>query len=173
MRPNNGEDHGLIMRTMSEVNWKLPIVNGGGSSATPAGAVKVFPDAYKGTYNLVYKSWTYCASDAVGQTPLGKFKERLKAANPADYDRLNQNFSAQAYDGVYLLKAAIEATKSVDGPALTAWIEQNAHTIKSAVNGPLQANPESHFLLGSREGMAFALDPDKPRADGLFRRAGC
>jgi branched-chain amino acid transport system substrate-binding protein len=173
MRPNSGEDHGLVMRTINEVGWNVPVINGAGSSASPGPAVKIFPDAYKGLVNLTYKSWTYCSNDAVGETPLGKYKAKLKAATGPEYDKLAQNFSAQAYDSVYIMKAAIEATKSVDGSVLAKWLEQNAKTLKGTVNGPFDASSSSHFLAGSREGMAFAIDPDKPRADGLFKRAGC
>jgi branched-chain amino acid transport system substrate-binding protein len=172
MHPNTGEDHGLIMRTLNEVNWSPPVVNGNGSSTTAAPAVKVFADAYKGTVNLVYKSWTYCSNDAIGQTPLGLFKARLKAATGPDYDKLSQNFAAQAYDAVFVFKVAVEGTNSVDGPTLAQWIEKNAKTIK-AVNSPFDASPTSHFLLGSPAGVAFAIDPDKPRSDGLYKRAGC
>jgi ABC-type branched-subunit amino acid transport system substrate-binding protein len=172
MHPNTGEDHGLIMRTLNEAKWTVPVVNGAGSPSTPGPAVRVFPDAFKNTANLVYKSWTFCANDAVGQTPLGQFKTRLKAATGADYDKLSQNFASQAYDAIYVFKAAAEATNSVDGRTLAKWIEQNASSIK-AVNSPFEASASSHFLLGSAAGTAFALDPDKPRADGLLRRVGC
>ena len=173
MRPNTGEDHGLIMKTMAEMSFKPQVINGGGTAATAAPAVKAFADSYRGVVNLMYKSWTYCGSDAVGQTALGQFKTRLRAAEAANYDKLNQNFSAQAYDAVYLAKAAIEGAKSVDGEVLTKWIEQNAKSVKNIVSGSLDANASSHFLLANKEALVFAVDPDKPRADGLFRRAGC
>jgi ABC-type branched-subunit amino acid transport system substrate-binding protein len=155
------------------MNFKPQVINGGGTAAAAAPAVKAFADSYRGVVNLMYKSWTYCGSDAVGQTALGQFKTRLRAAEAANYDKLNQNFSAQAYDAVYLAKAAIEGAKSVDGEVLTKWIEQNAKSVKNIVSGSLDASPTSHFLLANKEALVFAVDPDKPRADGLFRRAGC
>ncbi len=42
-----------------------------------------------------------------------------------------------------------------------------------AIDSPFDASPATHFLLGSPAGVAFALDPDKPRADGLLKRVGC
>jgi branched-chain amino acid transport system substrate-binding protein len=174
MRPSSGEDHGLIMKTLNDIGWSPRVVNGNGTSATVSAALKVYPDAYKGIVNLAYRAWSYCPSDAVGQTPLGKFKTKLKDAVGADtYGKVNQNFAAQQYDAVYLIKAAMEGTKSTNGKVLAQWIEQKAGNVKGMVSGAITASPTSHFLLSSREGMAFEMNPDKPRADGLFQRVGC
>ena len=120
-------------------------------------------DAALGTYHTMY--WS-----ADLDFPANK---KFVQAYVAKYGNMPSEFAAQAYDAVYLAKAAIEGAKSVDGDVLTKWIEQNAKSVKNIVSGSLDANANSHFLLANKEALVFAVDPDKPRADGLFRRAGC
>jgi hypothetical protein len=79
------------------------------------------------------------------------------------------NYAAWTYDAVYAFKAAIEATKSVDGPTLATWFENNSDKIK-AVSGPLKASRTSHFLFGDPKAIVMVVDTDKPRSDGYYRR---
>ncbi|MCY1368777.1 hypothetical protein D9M69_557780 [compost metagenome] len=77
-----------------------------------------------------------------------------------------------SYDSVFVLKEAVEATQSLDGPTLAAWLEEHASTIEGRVNGQLTASPSSHFLIGS-DSLVMAVRPDQQRADGLVLREGC
>lgn len=173
MWPSTGEDHAIIIKARDELNWNVKTVNGGGTAINVAPAVKVYKDAFKDLPSTMLKSWTYCQGDALGSGDLVKYKDRLKAFAGADYAKLAANYSAWSYDAVYVFKAAIEGTKSVDGPTLTKWIEQNAQKIK-AVSGALAASATSHFLFGDPKAIAMVVETDKPRADGYYRRiTGC
>ena len=75
-----------------------------------------------------------------------------------------------AYDGVYIMKAAVEATKSFDGAVLADWMEKNAQNVKGRINGPLAASPNSHFLVGA-DAIVFVDRPDQKREDGAALRS--
>lgn len=173
MWPGVGEDHGLIVKTASDLNWKVRIVNGQATPLHIAAGKKVFADAFKDVASPLPKSWTYCPNEAVGSGALPKFADRLKAAEGENYARLSPLYAAWAYDSVMLAKAAIEGARSVDGVAITRWIEQNAKSFKG-VSGPIEASSTDHFLASASDSLVMAVDTDKPRADGLFLRAsGC
>ena len=139
-----------------------------------AAAKKVYAETFTGLPHTILRNWTYCPNDAVGSGQLPRFAERLKAAEGENYIKLNPLYAAWAYDAMYLAKAAMEATKSVDGPTLTKWIEANAKNFKTGVSGPLDASPTNHFLMSGSETIVLAVDTDKPRSDGLYKRAsGC
>jgi len=173
MWPNTGEDHAQIVKARDEIGWKVPTVNGGGTALNVAPAKKVYARAYEGIPSTMLRSWTYCEGDAVGAGELVKFKDRMRAYAGNDYARIAANYSAWTYDAVYAFKAAIEEAKTVDGPRLTAWFEENSPKIK-AVSGSLKASKQSHFLFGDPKAIVMVVDTDKPRSDGYYRRiTGC
>lgn len=89
---------------------------GGGALASEA-VSKLAPDAYKGY--LTYQNWNPRASDI---TPTAqKFISAFKAA----YNTTPDGFAAAQYDGVKMLAAAVEATKSTDSDKLAAWMRSN------------------------------------------------
>jgi branched-chain amino acid transport system substrate-binding protein len=89
MWPGVGEDHGLIVKTASDLNWKVRIVNGQATPLHIAAGKKVFADAFKDVASPLPKSWTYCPNEAVGSGALPKFADRLKAAEGENYARLS------------------------------------------------------------------------------------
>lgn len=173
MWPSTGEDHALVIKSRDELNWNVKTVNGGGTAIQVPSAVKVYKDAFKNLPSTMLKSWTYCEGDPLGSGDLVKYKDRLKAFAGDTYAKIAPNYTAWSYDAVYVLKAAIEGAKTVDGPTLTKWIEQNAQKIKT-VSGALAASSSSHFLFGDPNAIAMVVETDKPRADGYYRRiTGC
>lgn len=169
MWPGTGEDHALIVKARDDVGWKVPIINGGGTALNVAPAKKVYDKAFDGIPSTMLKSWTYCEGDPVGGGDLVKYKDRMRAFAGADASRVAMNYAAWTYDAVYALKTAIEATRTVDGPKLAAWLEANADKVK-AVSGPLKASSSSHFLFGDPKAIVMVVDTDKPRSDGYYRR---
>jgi branched-chain amino acid transport system substrate-binding protein len=173
MWPSTGEDHAMVIKARDELNWNVKTVNGGGTAVQVPSAVKVYKDAFKDLPSTMLKSWTYCDGDPMGSGDLVKYKDRLKAFAGDTYTKIAPNYTAWSYDAVYVLKAAIEGAKSVDGPTLTKWIEQNAQKVKT-VSGALAASSTSHFLFGDPSAIAMVVDTDKPRADGYYHRiTGC
>ena len=138
----------------------------------PGVVIKVAgPDAYKNVVGINYKALTYCNGDAIGSSDFAKYKQRLQAETGDKFPQYSPVLAGYLYDSVYVLKAAIEGAKKIDGPAMTAWMEQNAGSIK-VMNANLSASKTSHFLIGA-SALTMAENADKSRADGLQKRAGC
>ncbi|MGJ7525402.1 ABC transporter substrate-binding protein [Variovorax sp. GB1P17] len=169
---STGDDTGSILKNLDEVGWKVKLVSNSAALNVPMVMRTGGPDAFSNglTAGQLLKAYTYCPGDAVGQTEFGKFVTKLKAADSKNFAQLNQQVVSMAYDGVYIVKAAIEATQSFDGPVLAAWIEKNAQTVKGRINGPLSASPTNHFLVGT-DAIVFVTRPDKKREDGLPERS--
>ena len=169
----NGEDAGLTLKTMEELGWKLPVVS---SIATvlQSTVVKVAgPDVFKSgrIVGLTFKAFSYCPGEPVGRSDFARFLQRLKAFEPDNFDKLNIYAMSFMYDAVNVLKAAIEGTRSVYGPAIANWIVQNAPNVP-AVSGKFSPTKTSNFLFGS-ESVYLVPRPDVRREDGLMQRAGC
>lgn len=167
-----GVDAGTLLKNMDEVGWKVAMVSNTTSLNVPMVVRNAGAEVYKTgqLHGQLLKAYTYCPNDAVGQTEFGKFIGRLKAYDPKNFDQLNQQVVSMAYDGVYILKAAAEATKSLDGQVIAAWMEKNAGSISGRINGPLAASPSSHFLVGP-DAIVFVTRPDQKRADGAALRS--
>jgi len=72
---------------------------------------------------------------------------------------------------MYALKAAVEGAGSLEGPKIAAWMEANASKVRVTA-GPLNASKANHFLVGA-DALGMTEHPEKVRADGLAKRAGC
>ena len=168
---SSGEDSGVMLKNLEELGWKVPIISNTTSLNVPMVTRHAGPDAYNSglVHGQLLKAYTHCPSEAVGQTEFGKFISKLKVYDPKNFEQLNQQVVSMAYDGVYVLKEAVEATKSLDGPTIAAWMEKNASAIKGRINGPLAASADNHFLVGS-DAIVFVNRPDQKRADGAALR---
>jgi branched-chain amino acid transport system substrate-binding protein len=167
-----GADVGYVLKGMQEIGWNLRVAGNTTVVAQPGVVTKIAgPNAYKNVVGVNYLAQTYCSKDPVGSGDYTKFKERLQAFDPANFPKYSPLVVAYIYDGFYAMKAAMEGAKSIEGPAIAAWIEQNADKIK-VTNGTLSASKTNHFLIGI-PALTMAEDADKPRSDGLMKRAGC
>jgi branched-chain amino acid transport system substrate-binding protein len=152
---SSGEDAGNVLKGRDELGWD-PKVTGNYTVHDVTG--------------LNYLSFTYCDAKQLPR-PFVDFVARAKAFNAGAAARLSMPFAATVYDGVFLLKDAIEATGGkTDGPTIAAWIEANGarHT---GILGALSASPASHFLVGA-DALA-AVHPERMLAGGLQQRFGC
>jgi hypothetical protein len=123
-------------------------------------------------YAMAYQAMTACKNDPLGGTPYAKFLQRLQASDPANFERFTLPSAGQSYDGIKILFAAIDQTKSVDADVLKDWIYKNAPTFP-AVSGPMRAqSSDSQFLFGT-EAIGFTERPDIKRPDGMLIRSGC
>jgi len=168
-----GEDGGLIFKTLDEMGWKVPVVSSVAAVLANSVTKTAGPDVFKSgrVTGMTFKAFTYCLSDPIGKSDFAALLARVKALEPENFDKMNVYAMSFMYDGVYLLKAAVEATRSVDGPTLARWIEQQAGKV-SAVSGKLSPSTTSHFLFGA-ESVYLVPRPDVRREDGLMARAGC
>ncbi|MCY1290827.1 Periplasmic binding protein [compost metagenome] len=169
-----GDDLGQLMTSLDQLGWEVPVASNVAGINVPMVLRVAGPGAYrKGNLaGVMLKAYTYCPGEPVGETEFGRFVGRLKAFAPQNFDKLNMQVVSMSYDSVFVLKEAVEATQSLDGPTLAAWLEEHASTIEGRVNGQLTASPSSHFLIGS-DSLVMAVRPDQQRADGLVLREGC
>ncbi len=168
-----GEDGGLTFKSMDDMGWKIPVASSVAAVLASSVLKTGGPDIFKSgrITGLTFKAFTFCPSDPVGTSEFAKLLTRVKALDPTNYDKLNLYGMSFMYDAVYLLKAAIEGTKSVDGPTVAKWVEQNASKVP-AVSGKFGPTANSHFLFGA-ESVFLVPRPDVQRSDGLMQRAGC
>jgi ABC-type branched-subunit amino acid transport system substrate-binding protein len=166
------EDFARILTTLGDINWDVPLVGAVSVTAMAAAVVKqVGTDPLRHTSGLGYLGLTYCGDAPLGQSDYAKFQERLKAFSPETYDKIPHGVALFWYDGVYILKAAIEGAGTTQGDKVAAWLEENGSSVH-AIIGPLQPSKARHFLLGPKA-LAIVERPYEFRADGLQKRAGC
>jgi ABC-type branched-subunit amino acid transport system substrate-binding protein len=168
---SSGEDAGNALKSRDDLGWD-PKITGNYTVATyVAPLIKVAgSDALHDTSALSYKAFTYCDPKDLPK-PFVDFVARAKAANPDAAARLSMPAAATFYDGMFLLKDAIEASGGkTDGPTIAAWLEANGpkHT---GILGPLSASATTHFLVGADA--LTAVYPDRILSGGLQQRYGC
>jgi len=168
---SSGEDAGNVLKARDDLGWD-PKVTGNYTVATFAdGVIKVAgKDALHDTTGLNYAAFTYCDASQLPK-PFTDFVARAKAFDPARAGRLSLPFAAAMYDGLFLMKDAIEGSGGkTDGPTIAAWIEANAgkHT---GILGSLGASPASHFLVGPQA--LAAVYPDRIATGGMQQRFDC
>ena len=96
---------------------------------------------------------------------------KVKAFKPDAADRLPLNYVSLWYDAPYILKWAVEGTGGkTDGPAVAAFIEENASKF-SGVNSGLAASKQNHFLIGP-DALAI-VHPEIQGEGGIQQRVDC
>ncbi len=171
--PSSGEDGGNALKSMDELGWNAK-VTGNYAIATFADAVIKNAGAESlrthDVTGIAYKAFTYC-KEADMPKPFLDFVARTKAFRPDQASHLSMQFAATMYDGVMLMKDAIEANGGkTDGPTIAQWIEANAKNHKGVL-GSLEASTASHFLVGPDA--VTAVYPDRTLKSGIQQRYGC
>jgi branched-chain amino acid transport system substrate-binding protein len=159
-------------KATDEMNWKIRIV-GQNSSNFPDQVIKITgPDAYKSgrLIGLTTKAATYCPGDDVTKAPFVKWREELKAFSP-NWQHVANPINPAYSDQLNLIKAAVDATKSVDGPTLAAWIEKNGDSVPG-ISGKISVQKGDHFMFHS-DIFTFSSRPDVRNEQGLSVREGC
>ena len=170
---SSGEDAGNVLKSLDDLGWNVK-VTGNYTVATFAGAaLKVAGvDAFHAhdVTGINYKAFTYCDAKALPK-PFLDFVAKAKAFRPSDAARLSLPFAATFYDGVGLMKQAIEASGGkTDGPVIAAWLEAHAGDYKGIIED-FAASAQSHFLVGP--GALASVYPDRVVEGGLQQRYGC
>jgi branched-chain amino acid transport system substrate-binding protein len=168
---SSGEDAGNILKSRDDLGWD-PKITGNYTVATFAdGVIKVAgKDALHDTTGLNYTAFTYCDAKQLPK-PFTDFVARAKAFNADAAARLSMLFAATFYDGVFLLKEAIEANGGkTDGATIAAWITENA-TKHAGILGALSPSTTSHFLVGADA--LSVVYPERILTGGLQQRYGC
>ena len=159
---------------MDEIGWKLPVISQVAAPALTAFLSVAGQDAFKthAIYALNFKALTYCSGDPLGASAYAQFAERLKAFDPPNGAKIAPSSASFDYDDVLVFKAAAEGAKTLDGPAMAAWLEQNADQVE-VTSGVLSKPANGVRQLFGETALGFTLHPDEVRDDRLTPRAGC
>jgi branched-chain amino acid transport system substrate-binding protein len=170
---SSGEDAGNVLKSLDDLGWKVKVTGNYTVATFADAAIRIAgKESFKAfdVTGMAYKAFTYCKADDLPK-PFLDFVAKAKAAKPAEAARLSLPFAATMYDAVGLFKDAVEgAGGKTDGPAISAWIEENAKRHKGIL-GPLDASKTSHFLIGPD--LLTAVYPDRLLDAGLQQRYGC
>ena len=164
---------GYFYKATEEQNWQIKIVSQVSSLFT-ADILKIAgPNAYstRRMHGLTTKATTMCPGEDASKMPFAQLRDKIKAAYPNDFQKIPMALAPYYFDVVYTIKAAVDATKSVEGPKLAAWLEQNGGSVK-AVMGKLTMSKTDHFMYHS-DVFAFTVRPDQVSAQGVATREGC
>jgi len=168
---SSGEDVGNALKSLTEINWDVPVTGNYTVSTFAEAALKIAgPAAFKRVTGVNYKAFNHCANQPAPK-PFLDFVAAAKGFDAARASRLSLPFASLFYDAVRLYKAAVEGSGGkTDGAVVAAWIEQNGKTFQG-INEGLSPSAASHFLVGV-DTLATVL-PDKIEQGGIQLRAGC
>lgn len=167
---STGDDTSNVLMSRKQIGWDVPISGSAGvslaSQALAAGGKEVF----KNVAALGYSGFSTCPGTAPRE-PLVRFVEAVKAARPEAYQRYPMSYMAGWYDGVMILKLAVEANGGkTDGPLLAKWVEKNISSFQG-VNTGLTAGADNHFLIGPDA--LTAIRPETLDGYGVQERTDC
>ena len=166
-------DGGTLIKTLAELGWSPKIISTVFGQSTVQVMAVSGQDSFKsGNYwGLIPKSFTYCAKDKIGDRAYDKYLAKLKAFDPAAYEKIDHKVSLYIYDPIFVYAAAVAGSKSLDAQTNLTWIEQNGSKLRGAGAGyPLSPSTTSHFMQGP-DSVTFVQRPDVLRnEDKLVER---
>ena len=160
-------DSAVMLKNMDEINYHPVIVSTVFGQAPRQVMELAGPDVFKSGKNwgFALKAYTYCAKEKPGQRLFDQYLVKLKAAEPANFEKIDAKTSLYVYEPMMVWRAAVEATKSLDGPGIVAWIEQNGSKLRGAGAGyPISYSKASHFMWGP-DATTVVQRPDLVRAE--------
>jgi branched-chain amino acid transport system substrate-binding protein len=168
---SSGEDAGNVLKSRDDLGWNVKVTGNYTVSTFADALIKVAgKEALHDTTGLNYTAFTFCDANTLPKA-FTDFVVRAKAYDAAKTARLSMPFAATFYDGVFLLKAAIEANGGkTDGAAIADWIVANGPK-HGGILGPLGATATSHFLVGPTA--LSSVLPDHLATGGLQQRFTC
>lgn len=151
--PQTGNDTGLLVKAMRDANLNVPVV--GSYATTYSGQAKAVagPDAYKNFVSVSWPAFSACSADTVRPEATDFIAEVKKTYGAKRTDGAAFDNIASFRDALWLLKAGIEGSKSLDGDKVTAWLAKNE--TEAAKKQPLVHNA---YALSSDS--RFLMDPD-------------
>ncbi|CAM3570794.1 ABC transporter substrate-binding protein [Nocardioides zeicaulis] len=148
--PQTGNDTGLLVQAMRDANLDVPIV--GSYATTYAGqAIAVAgEDAYEDLVSVTWPAFSACDAGDVREVATDFIDEVKstygeKRTTGAAFDNI-----ASFRDALWLLKAGIEGSKSLDGDKVSAWLEENetdAAPDQPLVQNAYKLSADSRFLM--------------------------
>lgn len=167
---STGDDTGHMLKGLREIGWKIGVSGSYGVALAGPGITIAGKEAYENVAGINYRAWTNCGTGSL-DPKMVTFIEGVRAFRPAAAGRLPFNYVSLWYDGVFLLKQAVEANGgSTDGATLAKWIEQNSGNF-DGINPGLSASADTHFLIGSAN--LAMVHPAETGEGGVQKRVDC
>jgi len=158
----------VLLKNLNEVGWHPKIVSTVFGLAAGQILANGAPDAFKSgdNWGLAMKGFTYCAKDKIGGRQYDQYLARLKAAEPVNFGKMDHNASLYGtYEPIMAWRAAAEATKTLDGPTIAAWLEANGSKMRAAGTGqPIGITKANHYMVGA-DAITFVQRPDLVRPE--------
>jgi branched-chain amino acid transport system substrate-binding protein len=165
-------DFGHMIRNLTEISWDLKIVGSPTIGLLTGPILQVAgPEAFNNTVAINYRPFTFCPGEDLDKIDGVAFLAKVKAFVPNDFEHIGIISAATAYDSVYLMKAALEGARALDGPTVTDWVEKNASSVH-AFTGRLSASKTKHSTADPVD-MVMVQHPEIHNAQGLTQRATC
>ena len=100
-------DGGALINALKDLGWSPKIISTIFGQSTVQVMQVSGPDSFKsGNYwGLLPKAFTYCAKDKIGDRAYDKYLSRLKAFNPAAYEKIDHKVSLYIYDPVFVYRS--------------------------------------------------------------------
>lgn len=169
-----GHDAGVSLSALGDIGWRVPIIlSTSAANALPAVVAVAGAGALSAdhVYAWDYKSLTYCQGDAVGESNLAKFLQRMYEFAPEVKGKLSATNALWIYDGLHFLAAGVNGAGAEDGVKVADWLEKNSSQLKGVLGAPT-ASKDSHFMFGASS-LGVIKDIGNIRSDGLRKQAGC
>jgi branched-chain amino acid transport system substrate-binding protein len=171
--PVSAVDTGRVLQQIKQLNWNIHITGSYGSTFAAQVEKIAGKDAYANMNAVTFGSFAGCSAASVPKQTVD-FVKKVRAfsterAADAAFDSV-----AQTYDAMYLMKAAIEATKSTDGSTVAAWLETHGTSLPKDlpyVSQTFGMTKSTHFLVGS-DSLAV-VNPGTQVSDSVFKRVDC
>jgi branched-chain amino acid transport system substrate-binding protein len=141
--PVDPGDGGRILRDMATMGWKIPLIGiphlGSDEAVELAGKA-----ALENVHVLAWRNLTY-TDTAEPPAQVRRFLDGMKRK----YGGIKYSlyYMVQSYDAPYILKFAMEAAGSTEGPKVAAALEGRLKGWQG-VQGPYTASKESHDMIG-------------------------
>lgn len=167
---STGDDTGHVLKGLREIGWKIGVSGSYGVALAGPGIAIAGKEAYENVAGINYRSWTSCGNGSP-DPKMADFIEGVREFRPAAAARLPFNYVSLWYDGVFLLRQAVEANEgSTDGATLAKWIEQNSGSF-DGINPGLSASADTHFLIGAAN--LAMVHPAETGEGGVQKRVDC
>lgn len=160
-----------LLEGLENIGWDIPVIGSLSISSYSESLSNDVPEHYfDQVYGVIYPGFSYCPGDEIGQAAFSKYHQRY-VARDVNLVQAPVAVASYYYSSVYLLKAAIENTNSLDAEVLSEWLENESSGTEN-LYGEFAASDKSHFMFGS-DSLILGKSLHSPREDNTFLRYAC
>ncbi len=171
--PVSAVDTGRVLQQVKQLNWGIHMTGSYGTTFADQVEKIAGKDAYANMNAVTFASFAGCTNAEVPKTTTD-FVAKVRAFSPQRAEGASFDSIAETYDAMYLMKAAIEATKSTDGPKVADWLETHGTSLPKDlpfVSQSFGMTKSTHFLVGPNS--LALVNPGTQVSDSVFKRVDC